>query len=112
MMSAPIASRSMGMCGADRVGGQAYGHKPGPFVDVPCEVFLVEGEGVRIYPDPPHSRTLLCGSDEPGVYVGAVVELRDDDLGAFVPLFREGTGEGEGQGRHVGPEGDLFGRGP
>ena len=97
--------------GTDRVRGQADGHEPGLLVDVPFEVLVVEGEGFGIYADPAHHRPVLPGSDEPGVHVGAVVELGDDDLRALVPFSGEGAGDGEGQGGHVGPEGYLVGCG-
>ena len=85
MTSAPIASRSTGMCGervhgvdgddgahavgplgdgghvvygADSIGGQAYGYELGPFVDVPFEVFRFQGEGLGVYADPAHLRPL------------------------------------------------------
>src|SRR5215211_3906143 len=68
--------------GTDRVRRQAYGYEFRPFVDVLLQVVLVEGEGLGIYPDPAHSRPLLCGGDQPGVHVGAVVELCDVGLRA------------------------------
>jgi hypothetical protein len=40
-----------------------------------------------------------------------VVELCDDDLRVTVPPAGKGAGDLEGQGGHVGPEGDLVGRG-
>src|SRR5215210_96534 len=98
--------------GTDRVRGQSYGYEFRPFVDVLLQIVPIEGEGFGIYPDPAHSRPLLCGGDEPGVHVGAVVELCDDDLGVSVPPAGESAGDREGQGGHVGPEGDLVGRGP
>src|SRR5215212_5935100 len=98
--------------GADRVRRQAYGYEFRPFVDVLLQVVLVEGEGLGIYPDPAHSRPLLCGGDQPGVHVGAVVELCDDDLRVSIPPAGDRAGDLEGQGGHVGPEGDLVGRGP
>src|SRR5215212_242344 len=98
--------------GTDRVRRQAYGYEFRPFVDVLLEVVLVEGEGLGIYSDPAHSRPLLCGGDQPGIHVGAVVELCDDDLRVFVPSAGEGAGDRERQGGHVSPEGDLVGRGP
>src|SRR5687768_14606536 len=61
--------------GADRVRGQADGYEFRTLGDSLLQVVLVEGEGFGIYPDPAHSRPLLCGGDEPGVHVGAVVEL-------------------------------------
>jgi hypothetical protein len=76
------------------------------------QVVLVKRKGLGIYPDPAYSRSLLCCGNEPGVHVGAVVELSDDDLRVSVPPAGEGAGDLEGQGGHVGPEGDLVGRGP
>src|SRR5215204_431808 len=98
--------------GTDRVRRQADGYEFRPFVDVLLEVVLVEGEGLGFYSNPAHSRPLLCGGDQPGIHVGAVVELCDDDLRVFVPPAGDRAGDLEGQGGHVGPEGDLVGRGP
>ena len=48
----------------------------------------------------------------PGSHVRVVVELRDHDLVARLPGAAEGPRQVEGQGRHVGAEGDLLGRAP
>src|SRR5215210_3478194 len=98
--------------GTDRVRGQTDGYEFRAPGDVPLQVVLVKRKGLGIHPDPAHYRPLFCGSEEPGVHVGAVVELRDDDLRIFVPPAGESAGDCEGQGGHVRPESDLVGRGP
>ena len=66
----------------------------------------VSSEGLGVSADPAH-RTSLFGGEEPGVHVGAVVELGHHDPGILVPRAREHAEDGDGEGGPVGGEGDL-----
>jgi hypothetical protein len=97
--------------GADGDGGKPDGDESGPGGDLLFQVVGVEGEGLGVDPDPAYLCSPLGCGYRPGVHVGAVVELGDDDLGILVPLEGEGAGDREGERGHVSPEGDLTGGG-
>ncbi len=92
---------------SERVRGPADRHELRPRADRALEILFVELARLGTHPDSSDRDPPLALQSLPGVDIGVVVELRDDDLVARSPGAAESAREVERQRRHVLAERDL-----
>ena len=92
---------------AEGVRGGADGEEPGPRSEGVRKAVEVERARGGIHRHRADGQAALPLQGAPGIHVGVVVELGDDDLVPFAPAPAEGARQVEGQRRHVRAEGDL-----
>ena len=94
-----------GMDGPAEVRSAGDRDQAGSFTEHGGKLFEIQGAVPGPNIDVPHRRSRIGGREHPGGEVRIVGRAAHDHLVPGPPGFRQGSAQGEGQGRHIGPEG-------